>query len=75
MSEPIRRVSSVTMIRSTPIVRIARLITGAPRSRLMSTPLDEHRRDRRAADAHHERSPETERVVEAGHQVGPEQQQ
>ena len=36
MSEPMRRVSSVTMMRSTPMVRIARLMTGAPRSRLMS---------------------------------------
>ena len=37
MSEPMRRVSSVMMMRSTPIVRMARLMTGAPRSRLMST--------------------------------------
>jgi hypothetical protein len=35
MSEPIRRISSVSRMMSTPMVTIARLITGAPRSRLM----------------------------------------
>ena len=35
MSEPIRRMSSVSRMMSTPMVTIARLITGAPRSRLM----------------------------------------
>ena len=70
MSEPMRRVSSVTMIRSTPIVRIARLITGAPRRRLMSTPLDQDRRHGGAGDADRDRPPEAERLVEAAHQVG-----
>ncbi len=37
MSEPIRRVISVTSTMSTPMVRMARLITAAPRSRLMSS--------------------------------------
>ena len=35
MSEPIRRISSVSRMMSTPMVTIARLMTGAPRSRLM----------------------------------------
>ena len=35
MSEPIRRISSVSRMMSTPMVTMARLITGAPRSRLM----------------------------------------
>lgn len=37
MSEPRRWVSSVTSRMSTPMVRIARLITAAPRMRLMSS--------------------------------------
>jgi hypothetical protein len=37
MSGPIRRISSVSRMMSTPMVTIARLITGAPRSRLMMT--------------------------------------
>ena len=75
MSEPIRRVSSVTMIRSTPMVRIARLMTGAPRSRLMSA------RSTTSAAIAAPPTPTTsapqkpERVVEAGHQVGPQQHQ
>jgi hypothetical protein len=35
MSEPIRRISSVSRMMSTPMVTIARLMTGAPRNRLM----------------------------------------
>jgi hypothetical protein len=35
MSEPIRRISSVSRMMSTPMVTMARLITGAPRRRLM----------------------------------------
>ena len=75
MSEPIRRISSVRMMMSTPIVTIARLITGAPRSRLMISRSMTNAGRGGEQDADEHGGQEAERVGQPRDRVGAEQQQ
>jgi hypothetical protein len=63
MSEPMRRVSSVSRMMSTPMVRIARLMIG------------EERGEHRAADAEERGRPEPEALLIARDEVGAQEDQ
>ena len=74
MSEPIRRISSVSRMMSTPMVTIASLMPGAAAQPVDDQPLDDQRRERR--DAMPTRTAGRSRAVgQPGDRVGAQQQQ